>query len=110
MASLLCVFLLMVSGCVDTETENDIITAKLVNVEGGEYVESAELYEGTLTFEDIYTQKEHEIFVCTEDWSWVVEGNCYILNLPEINENIEQHRFSAELSGCYVGKLTETTC
>ncbi len=116
------VLLISGAGCITEEqnktqptqttqpTQPTIITANLTNITGGDYVESAGLYEGTLVFEDIETSETYSYFVCTENWSWVKLYSCYKLNLEEIQQNIDNHMHSAELSGCYVGTIEETSC
>jgi len=91
--------------------------AKLVNIEpasdgitGSNYISSAGYFEGRLYLNNQDTGEEYNLFVCTKDWSWVKEGMCYNLNLDDINTNIESHKFSSELSGCYVGILDSSSC
>jgi len=114
---------IVISGCVQqqirpeeqiitstTTTEPEFVTAKLISIIGGDFVPSAGYYEGKLVLSDITTGKKYPIFVCSKSWDWVKEGSCYKFNLDEVNENIEQHKFSAELSGCYVGTLEQVSC
>lgn len=114
---------LVISGCIQqqikpeeqtptpiTTTEPKFVTAKLISITGGDFVPSAGYYEGKLILSDITTGKEYPIFACSESWNWVKESSCYKLNPEEVNENVEQHKFSAELSGCYVGSLEEVSC
>jgi hypothetical protein len=95
--------------------EEKIVVAKLINVEpaddgnGSNYIPSAGYFEGRL-FLSQETGEDYEIFVCSEDWSWVELDSCYEVNLDDVNANVESHKFSAELSGCYVGALAKTTC
>ena len=114
--------LLALSGCVQqrtrseehittqTHAKSEFVTAKLVSVEGGVFVPSAGYYEGELTLSDVRTGKEYSIFVCSKSWDWVKENACYRFSPIEVNKNIEQHKLSSELSGCYVGSLDEVNC
>ncbi len=94
----------------DEFEDQEEFTAKLISITGGDFVPSAGYYEGKLILSDITTGKEYPIFACSESWNWVKESSCYKLNPEEVNENVEQHKFSAELSGCYVGSLEEVSC
>jgi len=86
------------------------IIAKLTGTDGGSFVESAGFYEGMLQLTDIKTNNRYIVSTCTQDWSWVKIDSCYKLNLKEINTNMESHKYSAELSGCYVGRLESVEC
>jgi hypothetical protein len=90
--------------------QENIIIVKLVNATSWGYVESAGYYGGILDFVDIKTSKNYSINPCSKDWSWVKEGSCYEINLREVNQNIESHKYSMMLSGCYVGTLNQTSC
>ena len=104
------VFLISGAGCTKQPTQPTSIIANLTNITGGNYVESAGLYEGNLVFENIESSETHSYFVCTKNWSWVKLHSCYKLNLEEIQQNIDSHMQSAELSGCYVGTIEEVSC
>ena len=82
----------------------------LVNVSGGSFVESAGLYEGSLSLKYTKTGQEYSLFVCYNSWDWVKEGSCYKFDEAEIEKNKQSHITSAELSGCYVGTLELTEC
>ena len=106
---------IFLSGCTQTETtttqepESKIVTARLDQVTGGDFVPSAGYYEGELELTDT-KGKAYSIFACSKSWDWVKKGHCYRFDPEEINENIKQRMFSAELSGCYVGNLEEVEC
>jgi len=115
--------IVFISGCVQEEvrpeeqsttstitTKPEFVTAKLTSVKGGDFVSSADYYEGELILTNIITGKEYSLFVCSKSWNWVKEGSCYKFSPAEVNENIEQHKYSAELSGCYVGTLEQVSC
>lgn len=89
--------------------KQDFVIAKLVSVTGGDFVESGGYYEGMLKLGDTKTNEEYSIFACSKDWSWVEEGNCYKFSPFAVNKNIEQHKYSTELSGCYVGLLEQVS-
>lgn len=93
-----------------TAQKQELVTAKLIKITGGNFVPSAGYYEGRLLLSDTATNKEYSIFACSQSWDWVKESACYKFNPAEVNKNIEQHRRSAELSGCYVGSLDEVSC
>jgi len=97
--------IIFISGCIQQD-----VVARLISIEGGSFVDAAGYYEGTLKLKEIKTDKEYSIFVCTKDWSWVELNSCYNFNLSEIENNIESHKYSAELGGCYVGKLEKVNC
>ena len=80
---------------------------KLINIEGGDFVESAGYYEGNLYFQNLETGEEYSIFTCSESWDWVVKEDCYSINKADVEKNIEEHKFSSALSGCYVGTLNK---
>ena len=96
------------SGCANTDSEP--VTAKLVSIIGGNFVASAGYYEGKLTLSDTKDGKEYSIPACSKNWDWVKEGSCYQFSPAEVNKNIDQHKYSAELSGCYIGILTQVEC
>ena len=103
----------LISGCVQQEespTESEFVIARLINVVGGDFVESAGYYEGMLTLKDVDSNEEYSIFACAEDWSWVEENSCYKFSPSEVEENVESHKMSAQLSGCYVGTLEKADC
>ncbi|MCX8193865.1 MAG: hypothetical protein N3G19_00660 [Candidatus Pacearchaeota archaeon] len=58
-----------------------------------------------LKLEDVKTKEEYLIFACSREWNWVKLNSCYVFNFTEVKENIERHKMSMELSGCYVGTL-----
>ncbi len=114
---------LVISGCIQqqikpeeqtptpiTTTEPKFVTAKLISITGGDFVPSAGYYEGRLILSDIATREEYSIFACSKSLNWVKEDSCYKFSPDEVNENIEQHKYSAELNGCYVGTLEQVTC
>jgi len=115
---ILAAFLIIGAGCETsqqgTNTRNqgqkEVVTAKLTSVTGGNLSQSAGYYEGSLVFQDISNMTEYNMFLCTGNWSVVKLNSCYNLNLTEIAQNVENHKFSSELSGCYVGTLTEVSC
>lgn len=88
----------------------EFITAKLINITGGDFTPSAQYYEGRLILSYRITGKQITIFVCSESWDWVKQDSCYRFDPNKVNENIEQHKYSAELSGCYIGSLEEVAC
>jgi hypothetical protein len=100
---------LATTGAVE-DKENKTISARLVSVSGGYWVPSAGYYEGELNLTDTSTGNHYIIFVCSKDWSWVRNSSCYELNPREVSENVKLHIYSAELSGCYVGKLNIASC
>ena len=115
--------ILAISGCAQQQiiqkeqnitptnvTEPKIVTAKLSSITGGDFVASAGYYEGKLILSDIQNGTAYSIFACSKNWGWVKENSCYKFNPEEVNTNIEQHKFSSELSGCYVGSLEEVNC
>ena len=83
---------------------------QLISISGGDFIELAGYYEGSLNFVNVETQEEYSVFVCTEDWDWVVQDNCYNLDKTKIQENLESHISSGVLSGCFVGTFEEITC
>lgn len=83
---------------------------RLTNITSVNLVESAGIYEGLLIFTDIKTGKETPLFICSKSWDFVKADNCYIWNDKNIQKNIDSHKYSAELSGCYVGELKVTSC
>jgi hypothetical protein len=93
-----------------TQKMNEIVVAKIVNITGGDFVPSADYYEGLLKLQDIKISEIYSIFLCTKNWSPIKMNSCYQFNISEVNENIESHKFSAELSGCYVGTLALANC
>ena len=99
------------AGCVQQEqTKREVITAKLISLTGGDLVSSANYYEGSLVFQDTMNMSQYNLFLCTTDWSVVKLMSCYELNLTEVAQNIESHRMSSELSGCYVGTIQKVNC
>lgn len=108
-AIIIVIVLLLIYSQKQTNYSSNRIS-KLVNVTGGGFVESAKYYEGELKFVDTKNNGEYSIFLCTKDWSWIKEGYCYKLNLSEIEENVNNHKYSMELSGCYVGILQQVAC
>jgi len=100
------------AGCAQepVKARGDVVTAKLISVLGGDFVPSANYYEGSLVFQDTANMSQYNMFLCTTDWKVVKLNSCYSLNLTEMAQNIESHRMSMELSGCYVGTLTEVSC
>jgi hypothetical protein len=104
-------------GCIENMCMYDYgsYKAKINNVTGGDFVPSANYYEGTLFYNCIGQNckiyiSEPSIFVCTGNWSWVKIGSCYEINDLEVQRNIQNHKYSMELSGCYVGSLKEVNC
>ncbi len=91
-------------------TGSSIVKAKLINVTGGEIVYSTGKYEGNLTLIDSLANNKYKIFVCTKNWSWIKVGSCYSFNYSNIEENVYNHIFDGELSGCYVGELNKSLC
>ncbi|HDI03088.1 MAG TPA: hypothetical protein ENF67_00930 [Candidatus Pacearchaeota archaeon] len=91
-------------------TEPEFVKAKLIKVINSSFDRYAGYYEGKLILLDIKTGKKYSIFVCSKSWDWVKENSCYKFSPKEVNENIEKHKYSAELSGCYVGTLEEISC
>ena len=89
---------------------DDFRIVKLVGIEGGNFVDSVGYYEGTLNFVDVIDNRDYSIFACSKSWDWVKEGNCYKYDITAIKNNVESQRYSMELSGCYVGTLTEVSC
>lgn len=114
--------ILLISGCVQqqlstqnqTTTQNtsksEFVTAKLINISGGAFVSLANYYEGKLILSNTITGEKYSIPTCSTTWDWVKQNSCYKLNPNEINENLDKHKMSAELSGCYVGSLEEVNC
>ena len=104
-------------GCIDNFCMYDYgsYTARIINVTGGDFNNASNYYEGTLFYDcigqncKIYIM-EPSIFVCTENWSWVKVGSCYEINDLEVQRNIQAHKYSAELSGCYIGSFEEVNC
>ena len=93
------------------ESKADIVVAKLTNFEDFGFVQSAGMYEGRLTLIDVNNNTQYIIGPCTQDkLDWVVNDSCYRFNITEVNNNIESHRMSMELSGCYVGTLARVSC
>ena len=107
------VLILVVIGLIlviNKSTSNEPIIAKLINVTGGEYVPSANYYEGALMLSDISSNKTYSIFACSLTWDWVKQDACYKFSPEDINVNIKSHERSMELSGCYVGTLEQVNC
>ncbi len=110
--------ILVISGCVQqqvktqnqTTPKSEFVTAKLISITGGDFVPSANYYEGELNLSNTVTGKKYSIFVCSTSWDWVKQNSSYKFNPDEVNKNIESHKYSAELSGCYVGSLEEVNC
>ncbi|MCK4589889.1 MAG: hypothetical protein KAT77_05565 [Nanoarchaeota archaeon] len=86
------------------------ITVKLVEISGGGFVEAAGYYEGTLKLRGVGDDEEYTIFACSKSWDWVKQDGCYKFDKSEVDKNVDNHKFSAELSGCFVGRLAETSC
>lgn len=120
--SILLIVLILITGCVQQQVvqkqtsvqpdqaEQMSIVAQLTNAEGGEFVPAAGYYEGRLVLSDKETGREYFIFACSKSWDWVQKGSCYTFNPAEIRQNENQHQYSMELSGCYVGKLEQVSC
>ncbi len=89
---------------------NDLLKYKLITIEGGNFVDSANLYEGNLIFENVENKESYFVFVCSDDWLWVQLNACYKINVNEVERNIKEHKYSAELSGCFVGNLQKVDC
>jgi hypothetical protein len=96
----------------------ELIYAKLVSIDTpvwnskveNYYNSGSGYYEGILNFSDIKTNKNYSIIVASKDWSWVKVGNCYKINLTEVNQNIKRHETSMMFSEYYVGTLEQTSC
>ena len=112
---------LVISGCVlqqikhegqtinsTTPTGSEFVTAKLISITN--FTPCGSYYEGTLILSDTATGEKYSIFVCSKSWDWVKKGSCYKFSPDDINENVEHHKYSAELSGCYVGTLEQVSC
>lgn len=117
--------IVLISGCVQRNAlpnvkqpanitpatyKNEIIIARLINITDAAFSDSSGYYEGRLKLKDIKTNEERWISPCAKDWSWVKEGACYRFNSTEVKRNVESHRYSAELGGCYVGTLEQINC
>ncbi len=110
---LLLVGAVIISGCIQTtskQTSSTNITAKLVNVTHAEFVQSAGYYEGELVLVDVKTGKNYSVPACSKSWGWVKLGACYEFDPNEVNQSIGERKYSAELSGCYVGTLKQVAC
>lgn len=106
---------ILIGGCASSMNKenyfnNDFVTAKLVNISGGNLSRAAGLYEGKLTLVDVNMGEEYSIFTCIDSWDWVKLNSCYFFNNSLVKANIENHKYSMELSGCYVGTLNEVNC
>jgi len=99
-----------ITPTIKQEPVSEIVIARLDSFTGGDFVPSAGYYEGQLELSDTTTNEKHSIFACSKSWDWVKKGHCYRFSPEEVNENIKQRMFSAELSGCYVGSLEEVKC
>jgi len=114
--------ILVISGCaqqqVNTQDQNitpttpksEFVIAKLISITNSGFVPSANYYEGQLILSNTITKEEYSIFACSTSWDWVKQDSCYKFNPDEVNKNIDGHKMSAELSGCYVGSLEEVSC
>jgi hypothetical protein len=112
--------MLILSGCIKKTAQPDsvnttnssdsgFVKAKLIGVNGGEFVQSAGYYEGTLQL--VYGgDGTYSFLVCSNSWNWVKKGSCYRFNPEEVYKNIELNKQSSELSGCYVGTLDRVDC
>ncbi len=111
---LLILILVSSAACISEEPKpkEEFVIAKLISIgpPNGEFIQSAGLYEGELELENIETSETYSYFVCTYDWSWVKLESCYKFDPVEVQQNIDDHKFSAELSGCYVGTFEEISC
>jgi len=108
--------LVLIVGCMPLQNLNEdstssVIIGKLVSDDGkNNFVESAGYYEGNIVLKDVITGKDYSTFVCSQKRNWSKEGDCYEFNLEDVQENIDLHKYSAELSGCYIGEFKQIKC
>jgi len=107
--------LILILGCTQQDdnpstNEPKVVTAKLMLVEGGNFSSFSNYYEGRLTLLNTITGESYSIFTCSDSWDWVKKDSCYRFDINGVNKKIESNKYSAELSGCYVGSLEEVSC
>ena len=115
---LLVIFIIGCSKQTYTQNSNNIqeqnqdVVAKLTNIERatGNVEQFSGYYEGKLSLQDVNSGKIYSIFACSKDWSWVKQDYCYKFNPSEVDNNVQSHMYSAELSGCYIGTLQQVNC
>lgn len=108
--AILIILVIAIKQQINISTEPEFVIARLIKVVNSSFDRYAGYYEGKLILLDITTGKKYSIFVCSKSWEWVKENSCYRFSPKEVNENIEQHKYSAKLSGCYVGTLEKVSC
>lgn len=91
-------------------TTQEITKLKLVNVEDKEYVDAAGMEQGFVTLNKLDTNENITIFTCIHDWSGLVEGVCYEMDLAKVLEDMSAHIYSENMAGCYTGEFTQTDC
>jgi len=109
-AVILLSLLVIGAGCSNPGVQSDVVKMRLVGITGGNFSESNGYYTGVLTFMNVVQGTGYPMVLCTTDWSVVKLMSCYSLNLTEIAQNVESHRMSSELSGCYVGTIQKVNC